>query len=275
MAAAAAGRLRRRRPAGRPTGCRPRGVGLVLPRGGVLRGRARPSSGECRDSPGPVTRSRWCCPGDALARRGRASIVRTAPLDGEVVADAGTGVLHQPRATPPSTSCAAGPVDDGGRTPGPASCTTGIVTLDDVRASGRTAAAVLREPRRPARPRAGGRTGGVAAGDAAAAADAARRAPAPVAQFRVFDDDGFVARLDFAYPELRLAIEYDGLWHAERRPSCDRRRLNRLVGGRMDGAARDRRGHAAAGAPGRAHPRGDRPAPGEGRGTLSAPTSTT
>ena len=41
--------------------------------------------------------------------------------------------------------------------------------------------------------------------------------------------DGFIARVDFAYPELRLAIEDDGLWHAERRAFLDdRRRLNRL-----------------------------------------------
>jgi G:T-mismatch repair DNA endonuclease (very short patch repair protein) len=53
--------------------------------------------------------------------------------------------------------------------------------------------------------------------------------PAPIAQFRIFDDDGFVARVDFAYPELRLAIEYDGLWHAEPGQFAkDRRRLNRL-----------------------------------------------
>lgn len=54
--------------------------------------------------------------------------------------------------------------------------------------------------------------------------------PAPVAQHRVFDGDGFVARVDFAWPELRLAIEYDGLWHAERGAFVrDRSRLNRLT----------------------------------------------
>ena len=53
---------------------------------------------------------------------------------------------------------------------------------------------------------------------------------APVAQFRVFDEDGFIARVDFAYPELRLAIEYDGQWHAEPgQLGRDRRRLNRLT----------------------------------------------
>jgi very-short-patch-repair endonuclease len=54
--------------------------------------------------------------------------------------------------------------------------------------------------------------------------------PAPVAQFVVRDEQGrLLARVDFAWPELRVALEYDGLWHAEagqfRR---DRQRLNRL-----------------------------------------------
>ncbi|TKJ35661.1 hypothetical protein A6V29_14205 [Blastococcus sp. CCUG 61487] len=54
--------------------------------------------------------------------------------------------------------------------------------------------------------------------------------PPPVAQFRIYDDEGFVARTDLAYPELKIAIEYDGLWHAERQAFLsDRRRLNRLV----------------------------------------------
>ena len=35
--------------------------------------------------------------------------------------------------------------------------------------------------------------------------------------------------MDFAYPDLRLAVEYDGLWHGGRRAFLDdRRRLNRL-----------------------------------------------
>ena len=53
--------------------------------------------------------------------------------------------------------------------------------------------------------------------------------PPPRAQHRVFDEDGFIARHDFAYPELKLAIEYEGAWHG--RPgqlTKDRRRLNRL-----------------------------------------------
>ena len=54
--------------------------------------------------------------------------------------------------------------------------------------------------------------------------------PAPVAQHEVFDHAGFVARVDLAYPDLKIAIEYDGMWHGERGAFLsDRRRLNRLV----------------------------------------------
>ena len=53
--------------------------------------------------------------------------------------------------------------------------------------------------------------------------------PPARAQHRVFGDDGFVGRVDFAYPDLKLAIEYDGTWHDERgQLSRDRRRLNAL-----------------------------------------------
>jgi Protein of unknown function (DUF559) len=53
--------------------------------------------------------------------------------------------------------------------------------------------------------------------------------PAPSAQHPVFGDDGFIARVDFAYPDQRLAIEYDGAWHgAAGQLSRDRRRQNRL-----------------------------------------------
>lgn len=54
--------------------------------------------------------------------------------------------------------------------------------------------------------------------------------PVPTAQFVVTDANGrFVARVDFAWPEQKLAVEYDGLWHAEARQFAkDRQRLNRL-----------------------------------------------
>ncbi len=54
--------------------------------------------------------------------------------------------------------------------------------------------------------------------------------PPPSAQYRVFDAEGFVARVDFAFPELKLAIEYDGAWHGQPgQLARDRRRLNRLA----------------------------------------------
>jgi very-short-patch-repair endonuclease len=53
--------------------------------------------------------------------------------------------------------------------------------------------------------------------------------PMPVAQFRIRDAAGVVARADFAWPAQKVALEYDGLWHAESRQFAkDRRRLNRL-----------------------------------------------
>ena len=54
--------------------------------------------------------------------------------------------------------------------------------------------------------------------------------PQPVAQFTVRHRGAFVARVDFAWPEQRLALEYDGLWHAEPGQfAADRARLNRLL----------------------------------------------
>jgi len=41
--------------------------------------------------------------------------------------------------------------------------------------------------------------------------------PQPVCQFQVRDQDRLVARVDFAYPDIRLAIEVDGYrWHSGR-----------------------------------------------------------
>jgi hypothetical protein len=54
--------------------------------------------------------------------------------------------------------------------------------------------------------------------------------PPPVVQYTVLDGGRFVARVDLAWPERRVAVEYDGLWHGT--PAQfhrDRRRLNALV----------------------------------------------
>lgn len=55
--------------------------------------------------------------------------------------------------------------------------------------------------------------------------------PRPVAQHVVHDADGrFVARVDFGWPDLKVAVEYEGRWHGERQNvERDRHRLNRLT----------------------------------------------
>jgi hypothetical protein len=54
--------------------------------------------------------------------------------------------------------------------------------------------------------------------------------PAPIAQFRVLDHGRFVARVDVAWPERRVALEYDGIWHGDPTQfAADRARLNRLT----------------------------------------------
>jgi hypothetical protein len=54
--------------------------------------------------------------------------------------------------------------------------------------------------------------------------------PTPVAQYCVLADGRFVARVDFGWPEHKVAVEYDGLWHGEPGQFArDRKRLNRLL----------------------------------------------
>lgn len=56
-----------------------------------------------------------------------------------------------------------------------------------------------------------------------------QRLPAPVAQYVVRRSGRFVAQVDFAWPDRKVAVEYDGLWHADDKQFAkDRRRLNRL-----------------------------------------------
>jgi very-short-patch-repair endonuclease len=57
--------------------------------------------------------------------------------------------------------------------------------------------------------------------------------PRPVTQYVITTEDGrFVARADLAWPEERVAVEYDGLWHAGSTDQihADRRRLNAVLG---------------------------------------------
>lgn len=49
--------------------------------------------------------------------------------------------------------------------------------------------------------------------------------PRPVCQHEVYDGFGaFVARLDMAWPDAKVAVEYDGAWHWSSRRYDDRRR---------------------------------------------------
>ena len=54
--------------------------------------------------------------------------------------------------------------------------------------------------------------------------------PAPVPQFEIRRDGRFLARADFAWPEQRVILEYDGAWHADTAQlHRDRKRLNTLI----------------------------------------------
>ncbi|MEU1888153.1 hypothetical protein ABZ491_22030 [Micromonospora rifamycinica] len=56
--------------------------------------------------------------------------------------------------------------------------------------------------------------------------------PRPETQWVVTADGRFVARLDLAWPQFKVAVEYDGLWHNDADQfHRDRRRLNQLLGG--------------------------------------------
>jgi very-short-patch-repair endonuclease len=61
--------------------------------------------------------------------------------------------------------------------------------------------------------------------------------PSPASQFEVFDESGFVARVDFAYPEIRLAIEAEGYrFHRDRQTwshDLERRSALALLGWRV------------------------------------------
>ncbi len=53
--------------------------------------------------------------------------------------------------------------------------------------------------------------------------------PEPTPQFVVRHNGAFVARVDLAWEAIRLALEYDGQWHADRgQLARDRERLRRL-----------------------------------------------
>lgn len=51
----------------------------------------------------------------------------------------------------------------------------------------------------------------------------------PKVQLKVFDKDGFIARVDLGFERQKIAIEYDGAWHADPKQfTHDQNRLRRL-----------------------------------------------
>ena len=56
--------------------------------------------------------------------------------------------------------------------------------------------------------------------------------PPPIPQYEICRGGEFLARVDLAWPSPRVALEYDGVWHADgAQLRRDRRRLNKLVDG--------------------------------------------
>lgn len=54
--------------------------------------------------------------------------------------------------------------------------------------------------------------------------------PSPVPQFEIRIEGRFIARVDFAWPDRRVILEYDGAHHADvLQMRRDRKRLNDLV----------------------------------------------
>jgi hypothetical protein len=54
--------------------------------------------------------------------------------------------------------------------------------------------------------------------------------PPPTPQYKLWVDGQFVARLDLAWPQAKVACEYDGEWHSDwRQLRKDRARLNKIV----------------------------------------------
>ena len=204
-----------------------RGVALVAPPSAVFGGRTAAVLEGARHLAGPDEPVEVVLPPGVRWHPGGGVLVRTATTAGAVVTD---GLLSWTERTRTALDLLRrGPVDDA------------VVVLDqlvqaevadlgDVRA----AAWALPRCRGSARARA---AAALADGLAESPQETRLRLlihraglPPPIAQYSVRSAGRFVARVDFAYPERRLAVEYDGLWHAGRDQFVrDRQRLNELL----------------------------------------------
>ena len=203
------------------------GVCLVMPRAGALAGLTAASLWGAPDLVSVDDPVEVVVPPGVRWTPGPGVVVRTAPLDGDVVVGR-RGTRRTGRVRTALDLIRRGPVEDAVVLLDQL-VHAGVVRLDDVRVAAEQlprsrGSRVAREVVR------------LADGLAESPQETRLRLlflraglPAPVAQYRVFDGDGLIGRLDLAYPDLRIAIEYDGLWHGERRTFLDdRRRLNRL-----------------------------------------------
>jgi hypothetical protein len=205
-----------------------RGVSLVAPRSAALGGLSAAVLWGARDLATAEDPVEVVVPPGTRWSPGPGVVVRTARLDGDVVHD-GRGLRWTARVRTA--------VDLIRRDCGDES----VVLLDqlieaEVVTLGAVRAAVEALPRcrgsRTAR-----RTAVLADGRAQSPPETRLRLllhrsslPTPVAQYIVEADGRFVARVDFAWPDRRLALEYDGAWHGEPgQLAKDRRRLNRLT----------------------------------------------
>jgi very-short-patch-repair endonuclease len=203
------------------------GVGLVMPRAGALAGLTAATFWGAPDLVGPDDPVEVVVPPGVRWTPGPGVFVRTAPLDGDDVVRRRAWRMTG-RVRTALDVIRRGSADDAVVLLDQL-VHMGVVRLEDVR----TAAGRLPRGRGSRQAR---EVAGLADGLAQSPQETRLRLvllqsglPAPVAQFRVFDAEGPFARLDFAYPDLKIALEYDGLWHGDRRAFLDdRRRLNRL-----------------------------------------------
>jgi hypothetical protein len=206
-----------------------RGVSLVMPRSAALGGRTAAVLWQLSDLASADDPVEVVVPPGTRWTPGPGVVVRSARLDGDVVHD-GRGLRWTDRVR---TAVDLIRRDDGDES---------VVLLDRLVYERVVGLADVREAV-AALPRCRGRatavrTAALADGLAESPPETRLRLllhrsglPLPVAQYRVRVGGRFIARVDFAWPERRFALEYDGDWHGdpEQFPK-DRKRLNRLSG---------------------------------------------
>lgn len=201
---------------------------LLIP-GSVVSGRSAAALWGVRTAAGPTDDVELTLPPGSSACTVPGVRVRRWPLAPEEVRRRGRTPLTAPARTAVDVGREPGPVEESVAVVD-ALVVAGRVPLEDVR---RAAAAATGPRCRRARA-----VAALADGLAGSPQETRLRLllhgsalPRPVAQHTVLDADGrFVARVDFAWPDRRLALEYEGAWHGRpQQVGKDRARLNRLT----------------------------------------------